>query len=173
MDNNDQILDPNTRAELPMEMNPQNSNGKPWWKNTTLIFSTLAAIIVIVLIAWYFLFADKKPPTPTSSNVVLLLKGPDQLVSGNEAEYHIVYRNGENADLVSISLEMFYPSGFKFKSSSPNATSSAGNIYNLPVLKEGKDGEVVIRGKLTGATGENKQIKAVLSFTLSIIEFQF
>ncbi len=173
MENNDQILDPNTRAELPIEMNPQNSGGNPVWKNRTIIFSTIGAIVVVAIIGWYFLFAGKKPLAPTSNNVVLLMKGPDQLVSGNEAEYHVVYRNGENADLVNISLEMFYPSGFKFKSASPSATSTAGNIYNLPVLKEGKDGEVVIRGKLTGATGENKQIKAVLHYKLSNFNSEF
>ncbi|HEX9502794.1 MAG TPA: hypothetical protein VF974_00535 [Patescibacteria group bacterium] len=167
----DQILDDKSRLEIPVNYNPQEPKWKQVLKNKTIVFSSLA-FVVIVFIGWYF-FGNQKPVAPTSNNVVLLIKGPDQLMSGNEAEYRVVYRNGENADLVNISLEMFYPAGFKFKSATLASISSGGNIFNLPVVKQGKDGEVVIRGKLAGSTGEDKQIKAMLHYRLSNFNSEF
>ena len=168
----DQILDDKSRLEIPVDFNRPDPKWKQVLKNKTIVFSSLAAVVAVVLIGWYFL-GSKKPVAPTSNNVVLLIKGPDQLMSGNEAEYRVVYRNGENADLVNISLEIFYPAGFKFKSATPTSTSSIGNVFNLPMVKEGKDGEVVIRGKLAGSTGEDKQIKAVLRYRLSNFNSDF
>ncbi len=172
-DPNDQILDSNTRAELPMDLNPSPQGPSPFLQNKGLVFGLIGSIVLVVLIGWFFLFGGKNEQSPLSNNVVLLIKGPEQLVSGNEAEYTVIYRNGENADLVNISLEMFYPSGFQFKSSTPTATSSSGNVYNLPLVKEGEDGQVVIRGKLTGGTGEEKQIKALLHYKLSNFNSEF
>ncbi len=170
----DKILDDKARAEMPMSFSssPAPINSEPKWKSKTIIFASLAAVTGVILIGWYFL-GGNGTTGPASSNVILQIKGPDQITSGNEAEYRIIYRNGENADLVNVNLEMFYPSGFKFKSSTPTATSSNGNIFNLPVVMEGKDGEVVIRGKLSGSTGEDKQIKAVLRYRLSNFNSEF
>ncbi|MBX4186995.1 MAG: DUF11 domain-containing protein [Candidatus Doudnabacteria bacterium] len=169
---NDQIFDDKSRLEIPVEYNQPEPKWKQSLKNKTVIFSTIAAVLAVAAIAWYFL-GGNDAPKPTSNNVVLLIKGPDQLMSGNEAEYRVVYRNGENADLTNISLEMFYPSGFKFKSATPTASSLSGAVFNLPVLREGKDGEVVIRGKLSGSTGEDKQIKAVLHYRMSNFNSEF
>ncbi len=163
----DQIFDDKTRAEMPVDFK---SSG-PRFSKSIIIYSAIA-VVLVVGIFWYFLRSGPSAH-PTSTNVVLQLKGPDQLTSGNEAEYHVVYRNGENADLVGITLEMFYPESFKFKSAEPVSTSSSGQTFNLPVLKQGQDGEVIIRGKLTGATGEDKEIKAKLHYRLSNFNSEF
>ncbi len=168
----DQILDDQARAEIPVDFNQPSPGWKRFLTKKIIIPSSIA-IILIVGIFWYFLARNSTVSNPTSTNVVLLVKGPDQLTSSNEAEYRIIYRNGENADLVGMSLEMFYPSGFKFKSSSPVPTSSSGQSFNLPVLKQGQDGQVIIRGKLTGATGEDEEIKARLHYRLSNFNSEF
>ncbi len=180
---NDQILDDKTRAEFPTGWSAEGgslpagqagvSGGKKFFKNPKLIFGTIGLLILIFGIFWYFLFRSNAQPSPTSTNVLIFVKGPTQLTSDNEAEYHIVYRNGENADLVGISLEMFYPTGFKFKSATPTAVSSSGQTFNLPILKQGQDGEVMIRGKLSGSTGEGKEIKARLHYKLSNFNSEF
>lgn len=172
MENNDQILDDKARLEIPVELNHQSSGPKKIF-NLKVIISVVVALIVVVGVFWYFLSRKSTNNNPTSTNVVLQIKGPEQLTSGNEAEYRVMYLNGENADLVNISLEMFYPSGFKFKSASPVSTSSSGQNFILPILKQGQNGEVVIRGKLTGATNEDKEIKAKLHYRLSNFNSDF
>ncbi|MEO8065607.1 MAG: hypothetical protein ABI643_01985 [Candidatus Doudnabacteria bacterium] len=175
----DQILDAQTREELPVDIAaPANAPGsesgwKRFFKNKKIIIPSAVAIVLLAGIAGYFLTHKAAAPNPTSTNVLLTVKGPDQLTSGNEAEYHIVYLNGENADLVGISMEVFYPTGFQFKSSTPTATTSSGQTFNLPVLKQGQRFEVVIRGKLSGSTGEDKEIKARLHYRLSNFNSEF
>ncbi|MBX4191853.1 MAG: hypothetical protein KW804_03575, partial [Candidatus Doudnabacteria bacterium] len=159
MPNPDNILDDKARMEIPVDLNRPESKWDKIWKNKAVIFSVLAAVLAIGFIGWYFLGA-RPAPVPVSSNVILMVKGPQQVMSGNEAEYKVIYKNGENADMVNVSLEIFYPSGFKFKSSQPNSVNAGGTVYNLPPVKEAKDGEVIVRGKLSGSTGEDKQIKA-------------
>jgi hypothetical protein len=161
----DQIFDEKTREELPVDFSQSNTARKKF-TNPKVIIPVVVVLLLIAGIGWYFLSRPTNN-TPTSTNVLLFVKGPSQLTSGNEGEYHIIYRNGENADLVNVSLEILYPSGFTFKSATPAAISSAGQKFNLPLVKPGQDGDVIIRGKLSGSTNEDKQITAKLHYSLS------
>lgn len=161
----DQILDPEIKAELPQE--PLSGISKPWYKNGKILWSALVALLLIVGITWYFIWGQTPEVTPQSNNVVLLIKGPETMASGSEAEFHIIYRNGENADMTNVHLDLIYPSNFQFKSSTPAAKIASGQSYDLPLVKEGKDAELVIRGKMSGSTGEVKPLSAKLSYKLS------
>jgi uncharacterized repeat protein (TIGR01451 family) len=171
----DLILDNQARREIPVEYN---NKPDPGWKrffrtNKAAIWSVVVAIILIGGVFWYFFSRHAVTPNLTSTNVILQIKGPSTMTSGNEAEYTVIYRNGENADLVNVSLDMLFPSGFTFKSATPAATSSSGQNFNLPLIKQGEDGQLVIRGKLSGATGEDKEIKAQLHYKLSNFNSEF
>ncbi len=169
----DQIFDAD---ELKQELPPdafQQPQPKPWYKNWKIFVSFFVALLVIGGIGWYFFWGQTPSAAPVSNNVTLLIKGPISISSGSEAEYHILYHNGENADLTNVSLNMIYPTNFVFKSSTPAPTNSSGITFNLPVIKEGRDGEVVIRGKLSGSTGEDKQIQAKLNYVLSNFNSDF
>jgi uncharacterized repeat protein (TIGR01451 family) len=72
-----------------------------------------------------------------------------------------------------VSLEMLYPSGFKFKSATPVPVSSSGTSYTLPILKQGETGTVVIRGKLSGGTGEDKEVRSRLNYRFSNFNSEF
>lgn len=168
----DQIFDDKTREELPVDFNQSKGNWKRFFTDKKFIIPGIIALVLIAGISWYFL-SRGGPANPTSNNVLLVIKGPSMLTSGNEAEYDIVYRNGENADLVNVSLEVLYPSGFTFKSATPVPTASSGQEFNLPPVKPGQDGKVVIRGKLSGQTAESKQIQANLHYHLSNFNSEF
>ncbi|OGE84019.1 MAG: hypothetical protein A3B10_04120 [Candidatus Doudnabacteria bacterium RIFCSPLOWO2_01_FULL_44_21] len=169
----DQILDDQARSDIPQDF----SKPEPVWKNfikkNKVIIASALAVVLIIGIFWFFLSRSSTSNPPQSQNVILLVKGPNQITSGNEAEYTVVYRNGENADLVGVSLEMLYPTGFKFKSATPAPASSTGSSFNLPILKQGEDGTVVIRGKLSGSTSEEKEIRARLNYRLSNFNSEF
>ena len=162
----DQILDDKTRSEIPVEYNNPDRGFRHWFKKNTVWIAAAAALLLIAGIFWYFLSGNNSI-APKSSNVLLLIKGPSQITSNNEAEYTITYRNGENADLVGLTLEIFYPSGWTFKSATPMPTMAGGSSFNLPPVPAGQDSAVVVRGKLSGSTGEDKQIKARLQYKLS------
>jgi hypothetical protein len=167
----DLILDKQTRSELPMNFSSPESGWKKFFRNKTFWISLGA--VVILGIAVFVLVSNNKKANPQSNNVLVIIKGPSQISSGNEAEYDIVYRNGENADLVNVSLEVLYPSGFTFKSATPIPSSSQGQSFNLPLVKAGQGGEVVVRGKLSGSTGSSQQIRANLHYSLSNFNSEF
>jgi len=174
MENNDQIFDDKTLSEMPSEiMKPKEYNNSPKSKKWLYIILGTAFLFVVVGLVWLVLRDNGGNPNPTSTNVVLMIKGPSELTSGNEAEYTVTYRNGENADMLGVSMEMFYPTGFTFKSGTPSASSSSGQYFNLSGVKQGDSGKVVIRGKLSGSTNEDKTIKARLHYKLSNFNSEF
>lgn len=159
----DNIINP---AELPQQV-LQPDTGHPWYKNGKVITTLLVIAILVAAGAGYVFWKKPAPANPTSNNVKLTITGPDQVAANTEAEFHIVYKNDEDADLTQVHLDMIYPSNFQFKSSTPAAKSAAGLGFDLPVLRKGKSADVYIHAKLSGATGEQKVITAKLSYQLS------
>ncbi len=169
----DQIFDTETRSEMPVEIQQPDPLWKRFWSQYKIIIISVCAALLILSIVAIFLTGNGNGEGQVSSNVIVAIKGPGQVTSGNEAEYTVTYINGENADLVGLTLEMIYPTGFKFKSSTPSPVSSAGSVFHLPILDQGETGTVVIRGKLSGGTGEEKEIRARLHYKLSNFNSEF
>jgi len=173
----DQIFDNQTRNEMPIPAgggDPSKPHSKFYvWVSTHAVWiASIVAFLLIGGIFWYFL-SGNGPAALESNNVLLTIKGPTETTSNNEAEYTITYRNGENAGMTGVSLEVLYPSGFTFKSATPTPATITGGSFNLPPVSEGGDGQVVIRGKLSGSTGETKEIRARLRYRLSNFNSEF
>jgi uncharacterized repeat protein (TIGR01451 family) len=168
----DQILNQDERSDMPQQIF-QMPERKPWYKNFKIIGSAILALILIAGIVYYFVMGKSSPLTPTSNQVNLFVKGPGTVSASSEAEFHIVYHNGEDADLTNVHIDMIYPSNFQFKSSTPASKTSNGQAYDLPIVRRGQDGELVIRGKLSGGTGEQKTIIAKLHYKLSNFNSNF
>jgi uncharacterized repeat protein (TIGR01451 family) len=169
--NDDPIFNPNPQKDLPRQIIiPTRA---PWYKSGKMFIFTLLSLAAIGGIVWYFFLGNSNTVTPGSNNVSIQVKGPSSIASGAEAEFRILYHNGENGDLTNLTLNLIYPNNFTFKSATPAPTAAAGRTFNLPILKEGQDGEVIIRGKLSGSTGEDKQIQAKLHYKLSNFNSEF
>lgn len=162
------ILDPNIRNELQSSIPASKKN--PIGKLAAI--AAVFALILIGVAGWFIFGRQKVAPSPVSNRVAVTIKGPDKLSSGNQIEYKIAYTNGEDADLTNVFLEVFYPQNFKFKRAEPQANSS-GNRFKLPVLGSGESGEVVVSGSLSGSTGEDKEIRAILHYSLSNFSSEF
>jgi uncharacterized repeat protein (TIGR01451 family) len=162
----DQILEPKDFADLSPDIyNPEPSN--PWYKNLKFILPAGLILLLILGTVFYFVWGRNSTNTPSSSKVGLVITGPSTVASASEAQFVIAYHNGENADLTNVHLDIIYPSNFQFKSSTPTSKAASGQSFDLPMLKEGKDGQLTVRGKLSGSTGEDKQVKALLRYKLS------
>ncbi|HYE22553.1 MAG TPA: hypothetical protein VD998_03120 [Verrucomicrobiae bacterium] len=164
----DPIFSQTDRANLPQSVTQQPAPKKPssfFGRKFLIVF--LAGITIAVAVVGYVWFRNSRPVNPESKNVEVTIKGPDNLSSGNEVEYIITYSNGENADLIGLSMEVFYPTNFTFRTSTPSSKTSSGQAFELPVLRQGQQGEVIVKGKLTGNIRETKEIKARLHYKLS------
>jgi len=168
----DQIFDDQTRNEMPIEYAEPRSKFRAWLSHNAVLIASITSVLLLGGIFWYFL-SGNGPAVPESNNVILTIKGPLETTSNNEAEYTITYRNGENAGMTGVSLEVLYPSGFAFKSATPEPASATGGSFNLAPVNEGESSQVVIRGKLSGSTGESKEIRARLRYRLSNFNSEF
>lgn len=170
----DPILDQQNRQDFPDNFNAPKSNS--WWEwiisHNFLVIGGILIIVLIVVAGLWFL-RNQRDREPQNPNVILAIKGPETLSSGNESEFRIIYTNGENADLNNMTLEVFYPSNFRFVSADPQPNASNGQRYDLPILRQGQTGEVKIRGKLNGATGEVKDLRAKLTYRMSNFSSEF
>lgn len=169
----DEIFDDNIKNELPQSVFDPKEDRFKFFKNKKVIVSVLGFLLLISFLVWLALGKDGKPEVPVSNNVLLYIKGPASIASGNEGDYRMTYTNGEDADLTDVTLEVFYPSNFKFKSSTPAASSSTGQRFNLPILKKGEEGKIKIKGKVSGSTGEIKEFRAKLTYKLSNFNSEF
>ncbi len=169
------IFDQNGRPELPPTVNtPQQPFQAPesHWRKKVVIAAVILTVFTIGVSSLVFLRNNKKI-NPNSSQVSVTVQGPSDLASGNEAQYVVIYQNGENADLLDVSMEVFYSSGFKFTAAEPTAKSGTGQAFDLPVLRQGQQAEVNIRGKLTGKIDEEKEVRVRLHYRLSNFNSEF
>lgn len=165
----DQILDTN---QLPDEiMHPEPPN--PWYKNWKITLPLAVVVIAVLGLLAYVFFGRNGNPTPVSNQVGLTITGPDKVDSGSEAQFHIQFHNGEDGDLTNVHVDLIYPGNFQFKSSTPSAKTASGQSFDLPIVKKGQNGDLVVRGILKGATGEDKQIVAKLYYRLSTFNSTF
>jgi hypothetical protein len=163
----DQILDPSNRQDFPEDFNRPKAGFWEWLMKNNLLIIASVMITALIIVAGLWFLRNKNNSSPESANVLLSIKGPDSMASGNEGEYRFIYTNAESSDLNNITLEVFFPSNFKFASSEPEPSSGNGQRYNLPVLRQGQSAEVKIKGKVIGATGETKEMRARLNFGLA------
>jgi uncharacterized repeat protein (TIGR01451 family) len=162
----DQILEPKDFADLPPDIYSP-APETPWFRKFKFILPAGLVLLLLIGAGLYFAWSKNGTFTPSSSKVGLSVLGPTTVASATEAQFVIKYHNGEDADLTQVHLDLIYPSNFQFKSSTPTSKTASGQSFDLPVLKEGKDGELTIRGKFSGSTGEDKQIQAKLRYKLS------
>ncbi len=167
------IFDQSDRSALPPSINQsfQPSQPSKWGKRIAWIAVCLT-IFTLGLVSLMFL-RNSRSADPTSADVTVEIQGPSELDSGNEAKYVVVYQNNENADLLGLYMEVFYPSQFTFTSADPAPKGATGQSFDLPILRQGQQAEVNIRGKLTGKIDEEKEIRVRLHYRLSNFNSEF
>ncbi|MFC1721396.1 hypothetical protein ACFL0Z_00595 [Patescibacteria group bacterium] len=104
---------------------------------------------------------EKKGETSTviaTGDVTLTVDAPQNVVSGNEIEYLVRYQNRSRETVSGIYIQATYPSGFTFLESDPNPTDG-NTIWKLPDLDGNEQGEIKIKGRLTGVKDDTKRVK--------------
>lgn len=174
MPTDDSIFNDSERDEL-----ASHQQEEPAWKsffrnNKKIIFGAIGLLVVLTAaVIWLIASRNGDETIIESNNVLIQIQGPDQITSGNEGEYRIIYTNGEDSDLTNVTMEVFYPTGFKYRSALPSASNSQGSRFTLPILKKGETGEVRVKGQVAGSTGEIKQYKAKLYYRLANFNSEF
>lgn len=94
-----------------------------------------------------------------NSPVSIDFLAPQEVPSGDQAEYVINYKNSSSKTFNDIRIQIEYPAEFSFSSSDPGISES-NNLWYIGSLESGQEGKIVARGILQGTGGEIKTAKA-------------
>ncbi len=90
---------------------------------------------------------------PTEAAIKLDVTASEKIVSGEEVELKVDYKNVSDGDLEDLFLKVDYPAGFKFSKASQDPSSSE-NFWELGGLRQGSTGTLSIFGNLASADKE-------------------
>lgn len=72
---------------------------------------------------------------------------PQKVLSNEEFEIGLNYRNASGIDFSDVEIELKYPNFFSFKGAS-EAPLKGNNLWNIPKLKAGESGRMAVSGKV-------------------------
>lgn len=124
----------------------------------------LTALYIIIALglatgAYYLFFGNKTSASPLQVSI-----SADQTIKANqEFTYTIDYRNQENTTLTNVEATVVYPDNFIFIDSFPSPVAG-NNKWHLTDIKSFTSGQIKIRGRLVGLSGQSNIIFADISF---------
>ncbi len=130
------------------------------------------AILIIVLLS--VLLLHKSAPTITQdAKIDINISAPDKVTSGGDEVYKIEINNKDSQKLTDLQLELVYPEGISFQSSSPGSSNLSGTTFSVPDLASGQNAVVIVKTKVTGNVGDNKDLAVKLRYQFSGFTSQF
>lgn len=98
-----------------------------------------------------------------SSPLSLEITAPLEAASGHDVEYVVDYGNASDIKFPNMRVKLEYPQGFQFVSSDPRP-SEGESVWYVGNLKAKANGKIIVRGVLTGASGEQKRVRGTVGF---------
>jgi hypothetical protein len=131
-------------------------------KRRRSIWATLGFILLYVALAaglawgaYYLFFGNKNSASP----LVISISAEQTIKANQEFTYTIDYRNQENTVLNNVEATVVYPDNFVVTDSFP-APISGNNKWRLEDIKSFSSGQIKIRGRLIGLSGQSNIIFA-------------
>jgi hypothetical protein len=124
-------------------------------------FALLYFTIIIGLIAgaYYFLIFKKNSASP----LLLSLSSDQAIVANQEFIYTLEYQNQDNIPLTHVEATVVFPDNFILTDNFPTA-SVGNNKWSLPDIQGFSSGQIKIRGRLLGKSGEANILFADMSY---------
>ena len=98
-------------------------------------------------------------------DVILSIGGDEEVSYGDEVRYRVRFKNAQSVPVENGSIEVRYPDGFVFATSSKNPDPHSNNIWTLGSLGAG-DGEFIdIFGTIYGNIDESQTFRVFLTYT--------
>lgn len=131
--------------------------------NRYYIWAIVAGLAVISVLG-YFAFRKPSGQPVAEAKVTLSVEAPETTPSGGEVVYRIKVENQDPSTLVGMQLELTYPEGFTYISSSPKADNLSGTLFGVPSLTTGQNAAIIVKVKATGNINESKELLARLHY---------
>lgn len=135
----------------------------------------LVIIVLLLLLGggvWYIFFSGQGGKFGEEA-LSLKLVGPTTAPSGQVSEYILNWHNDQGVDLTEAELEFRYPQGVTVEEVSRPAANEAKNRFNLGIISANSIGELVLKLRVVGEVGENKEISVLFTYQPANFRAQF
>src|SRR3989338_2542252 len=119
---------------------------------------------LLALVAWAGLFFFPQSGRFSADRVSLAVDGPSALTLGATTTYTITYTNNQDIPLHDVTLQVTYPAGFLFLSSSIPPSNAGHNEWNIGTIAAQKRGVVSITGQSYGTLKEDQSWRVFLNY---------
>jgi hypothetical protein len=133
----------------------------------------IAVGVVIIAVLGYFAFRSRPIAPAQQANVSVSIDGPQIATSGGEVIYKIKAENQDKVKLVKLELELVYPDGVNYVSSTPRAENLSGTLFAVPDLDPGQNAVVIVKATAQGNINDQKQLTARLHYHYSNINSEY
>lgn len=137
------------------------------------LFILLAALVFFAAVAWVGLFIIQPKADFSEEDVILSISGDEEVKAGEEVTYRVRYRNSQGVTLDGATLEVRYPQGFQFVTSSIEPSNDMNDVWELGNI-DPQDGDFVdITGRVYGNIDQKQSLRAFLNYTPSNFSSEF
>ncbi len=143
-----------------------------YFANKWYVWAITLGIVIISILAFFAFRPRDKGPTG-EANVKVSIDAPSEAPSGSQIVYKILIDNQDPAKLTNVDLELVYPEGFVYLSSTPKANSLSGNIFTIPDLLPGQNVAIIVKVNGQGEINQEKKVVAKLHYRYSNFNSEF
>lgn len=132
-------------------------------QNKWYIIAMLVGLIIIGVLAFIAFRPQKQEPTQ-KAKVGVSFDAPEIAPATGDVIYKIRIKNEDTVKLVNMELELLYPDGLSYVSSTPKADNLSGSIFKIPDLPPGTDVPVVLKVAVAGDVNNELKLIAKLNY---------
>ncbi len=166
------ILDSDVKNHL-ASMGQSRGGFKGFYRSNKLYFWAILAAAVVIGLLSYFAFKKSPQAAPKEANIAISVDVPPTAQSGGQAVYQITIQNNDTQKLVDMQLELAYPDGETYQSSSPNAQNLSGTLFAVPDLIPGQNATVFLKTAVTGNVNDQETLDIKLHYSYSNFNSEF
>ncbi len=147
---------------------------KNFYRNNKWYVWAIVLGIAIIGVLAYFALRPQAPEPTKNANVEVKIDAPETAPSGGEVIYKIQVENHDDAKLVNMTLEMVYPDGVSYVSSTPPSNNLSGSSFSVPDLDPGDTTPtIIIKTIAQGNVNDDKEVNARLHYRFSNFNSEF
>jgi hypothetical protein len=169
------ILDSSVKEIIiPDREKPEASGFKAFYAANKIYFWAILAGIIIIGTLAYFAFRKTPQTAPKEANVAINVVVADTVQSGGETVYQISLQNNDSQKLVNVKLELAYPDGVSYISSTPvQPDNLSGSLFSIADLSPGITVLELVNAKFTGNVNDQKTLDLKLHYSYSNFNSEF
>jgi uncharacterized repeat protein (TIGR01451 family) len=139
--------------------------------NRYYIWISLLGIAIIGVLGYFAL--RPQPTTLNAARLVVAIEPPETIPASGDAIFKVKVDNADTSTLTNVAMELVYPSGVTYVTSTPQANNISGTSFGLPTLAPGQHTVVLLKVHIEGSIDEEKLMRARVRYRYANFSAEF